>query len=145
MEDINESERIEHGRSHNSAETIAIFRLRHVHIRYIHLQFLQVVGRRDLFEFDLSRYQQSNHRALRMTFHFVAYVGKYLILFPVVAFAWFAILTTLLAFLARGQTINEILRCHTWRLRWKAELPWCHRHRPISAHARRTRPIGRGW
>jgi len=39
----------------------------------------------------------------------VAYVGKYLILFPVVAFSWFAILTTLLAFLARGQTIDEVL------------------------------------
>ena len=39
----------------------------------------------------------------------MAYVGKYLILFPVVAFSWFAILTTLLTFLARGQTIDEIL------------------------------------
>ncbi len=71
--------------------------------------FYRFVGRKDLFELDLSRYQQSNHPALRMTFHFVAYVGKYLILFPVIAFAWFAILTTLLAFLARGQTINDIL------------------------------------
>ena len=71
--------------------------------------FYRFVGRKDLFEFDLSRYQQSKHRALRVTFHFVTYVGKYLILFPVIAFAWFAILTTLLAFLARGQTINDIL------------------------------------
>ncbi len=71
--------------------------------------FYRFVGRKDLFDFDLSRYQQSKHPALRMTFHFVTYVGKYLILFPVIAFAWFAILTTLLAFLARGQTINDIL------------------------------------
>ena len=71
--------------------------------------FYRFVGRKDLFDFDLSRYQQSKHRALRETLHFVAYVGKYLILFPVVAFSWFAILTTLLAFLARGQTIDEIL------------------------------------
>ncbi len=71
--------------------------------------FYKFVARKDLFDLDLSRYQQSNHPALRMTFHFVTYVGKYLILFPVIAFAWFAILTTLLAFLARGQTINDIL------------------------------------
>ena len=71
--------------------------------------FYKFVGRKDRFDFDLSRYQQSKLRAFRMTCHFVAYVGKYLILFPMVAFAWFAILTTLLAFLARGQTINEIL------------------------------------
>ena len=71
--------------------------------------FYRFVGRKDLFDFDLSRYQQSKHRALRVTFHLVTYVGKYLILFPVIAFAWFAILTTLLAFLARGQTINDIL------------------------------------
>ena len=71
--------------------------------------FYKFVGRKDLFEFDLSRYQQSKHPSLRMACHFAAYVGKYLILFPLVAFAWFAILTTLLAFLASGQTIDEIL------------------------------------
>jgi hypothetical protein len=71
--------------------------------------FYRFVGRKDLFDFDLSRYQQSKLRALRETFHFMGYVGKYLVLFPVVAFSWFAILTTLLAFLVRGQTIDEIL------------------------------------
>lgn len=71
--------------------------------------FYKFVGRKDLFELNLERYQQSRRRALRMTLHFFSYVGKYLILFPVVAFAWFVILTTLLAFLARQQSIESIL------------------------------------
>ena len=67
------------------------------------------MGRKDLFELNLERYEQSRMRALRMTLHFFSYVGKYLILFPVVAFAWFVILATLLAFLAKQQSIESIL------------------------------------
>ena len=71
--------------------------------------FYRFVGRKDLFELNLERYEQSKLRALRMTLHFFSYVGKYLILFPVVAFAWFVILTTLLSFLAKQQSIDSIL------------------------------------
>ena len=71
--------------------------------------FYRFLGRRDMFELNLERYQQSKMRALRMTLHFFSYVGKYLILFPMVAFAWFVILTMLLAFLARQQSIESIL------------------------------------
>ena len=71
--------------------------------------FYRFVGRRDLVELKLERYEQSKMRALRMTFHFFSYVGKYLILFPLVAFAWFVILTTLLSFLAKQQSIDGIL------------------------------------
>ena len=71
--------------------------------------FYRFLGRKDMFELNLKRYEQSKMRALRMTFHFFSYVGKYLVLFPVVAFAWFVILTMLLAFLARQQSIESIL------------------------------------
>lgn len=71
--------------------------------------FYRFVGRKDLFDFDLERYQQSAYPAMRMMLHFFGYVGKYLILFPVVAFAWFVILTTLLTFLAKHQTAEGIL------------------------------------
>ncbi len=71
--------------------------------------FYRFLGRRDMFELNLKRYEQSKMRALRMTIHFYSYVGKYLILFPLVAFAWFVILTMLLAFLARQQPIESIL------------------------------------
>ena len=59
--------------------------------------FYRFLGRKDLFELNLERYEQSKMPALRMTIHFFSYVGKYLIFFPFVAFAWFVILTTLLA------------------------------------------------
>lgn len=71
--------------------------------------FYRFLGRKDLFELNLERYEQSKMPALRMTIHFFSYVGKYLIFFPFVAFAWFVILTTLLAFLARQQSIESIL------------------------------------
>ena len=71
--------------------------------------FYKFVGRKDLFDLNLDRYEQSRMRALRMTLHFFSYVLKYLILFPALAFAWFVILTTLLAFLARQQSIESIL------------------------------------
>ena len=34
--------------------------------------FYKFVGRKDLFEFDFSRYQQSKHPSLRMACHFAA-------------------------------------------------------------------------
>jgi hypothetical protein len=41
--------------------------------------------------------------------HLVFYVIKYLVIFPLVAFAWFVILTVLLVFLAKDQPIDRIL------------------------------------
>ena len=67
------------------------------------------MGSKDLFELNLERYEQSRMRGLRVVLHFVFYVVKYLILFPIVAFVWFLLLTTLLAFLAKQQTIESIL------------------------------------
>ena len=36
-------------------------------------------------------------------------MGKYLVLFPIVAFAWFIILTVLLTFLAKTRSLDLIL------------------------------------
>ena len=71
--------------------------------------FYRLLGSKDLFELNLERYEQSRMRGLRVVLHFVFYVVKYLVLFPIVAFVWFLVLTTLLAFLAKQQTIESIL------------------------------------
>ena len=55
------------------------------------------------------KYEQSKFQLLRVMLHLVFYVCKYLILFPIVAFAWFVILTVLLAFLGKNQSIETIL------------------------------------
>lgn len=71
--------------------------------------FYRFLARKNLFELDFSKYEKSGFRLVRSTLHFVFYVLKYLIVFPFVAFFWFAILTLLLSFLAKGQTPEEIL------------------------------------
>ena len=64
---------------------------------------------RDIFELDLSKYEESRFRLMRLFLHFILYVGKYLILFPVFAFFWFAILTVILTFLSENRTFPDIL------------------------------------
>ena len=73
-------------------------------------RFYRFVATRDMFALDLSRYEESKHAWLRAVLHLVLYVCKYIILFPVFAFFWFAVLTVILAFLSRDQTMPEILR-----------------------------------
>ena len=71
--------------------------------------FYRFLGRKDIFELDLVRAEQYKDRTFRLLWHFFAYVVKYLIFFPVVAFVWFAILAILLAFLSKGQGMESIL------------------------------------
>ncbi len=72
-------------------------------------KFYRFVAARDMFELDLSRYAGLRFRWARDMFHATLYVVKYLILFPVFAFFWFAALTLMLAFLSKGQSLSETL------------------------------------
>ncbi len=72
-------------------------------------RFYRFVAARDMFALDLSRYEESRFRPVRAFLHFVMYVAKYIILFPVFAFFWFAVLTVILALLAKEQTFSDIL------------------------------------
>jgi hypothetical protein len=71
--------------------------------------FYRFLARKDIFELDFTKYAQARFQFIRTFLHLTFYVGKYLILFPFVAFAWFALLTVLLAFLAKTQAIESIL------------------------------------
>ena len=72
-------------------------------------RFYQFVASRDMFAFDVSRYEQARFRAARVFLHGIFYAGKYLFVFPVVAFFWFAAITVMLSFLAPNQEFREIL------------------------------------
>ncbi len=72
-------------------------------------KFYRFVASRDMFEMDLSKYQESRFKVVRGFLHIVMYVAKYLILFPVIAFFWFAVLTMILAFLSKEQPFSEVL------------------------------------
>jgi hypothetical protein len=71
--------------------------------------FYRFMGRKNIFELNLDKYQQSRFQFLRVMLHLIFYVIKYLVVFPFVAFAWFVILTVLLVFLAKDQPIERIL------------------------------------
>ena len=72
-------------------------------------KFYRFVAARDVFDLDLSRYEESSYRWIRSSLHFTLYGAKYLILFPVFAFFWFAVLTLVLAFLSKEQTFSDTL------------------------------------
>ena len=62
-----------------------------------------------MFALDLSRYEQSRYKWLRSVLHVVMYVLKYILLFPFFAFFWFAVITAILAFLAKDQSFSQVL------------------------------------
>lgn len=72
-------------------------------------RFYRFVAMRDMFALDLSRYELVKLRGVRSVLHVVLYVVKYIILFPVFAFFWFAVLTAILAFLSKDRTFPETL------------------------------------
>ena len=71
--------------------------------------FYRFVAQRDMFSIDLSRYEESRFRALRNFLQFIMYVLKYLIVFPLFAFFWFAVLTAILVVLSPGREVSEVL------------------------------------
>ena len=72
-------------------------------------RFYRFVASKDIFEFDLAKYEKSSFRAVRVLLHVIFYIGKYLMLFPLLAMFWFLVLTVLLAFLSKNQAINTVL------------------------------------
>ena len=71
--------------------------------------FYRFVATRDMFKLNLSKYRGHKNKWVRSFLHVLIYVLQYLVLFPFVAFFWFAVLTTMLAFLSRGRSFPEIL------------------------------------
>ena len=71
--------------------------------------FYRFLAAKDMFEIDLSRYEQSRFRLVRRALHVFFYVLKYIILFPVFAFFWFAVLTLILTFLSKDRSFADTL------------------------------------
>lgn len=72
-------------------------------------KFYRFLATQDMFELDMSRYEQSGHKWIRKSNQVFFYIVKYIIVFPVFAFFWFGVLTIILAFLSKEQTFNETL------------------------------------
>lgn len=88
---------------------VAVYILGMAAYAFFIFKFYRFVASRDMFEMDLSRYEESRFKVVRGFLHIVMYIAKYLILFPVIAFFWFAVLTMILAFLSKEQPFSEVL------------------------------------
>lgn len=72
-------------------------------------QFYRFVAVRDIFRLDMPGYEQSRHPWIRSAVSLILYFLNYLILFPIVAFFWFAILTLLLTYLTTQESFGRVL------------------------------------
>ena len=67
------------------------------------------MSRRDIFNLNFSKFEESRNPALRKTFHFIFYVCKYLLIFPLFAFFWFGVLVVMVAFLSKTKEVQDLL------------------------------------
>ena len=72
-------------------------------------KFYRFLGRRDIITFDIEKYSKSKHPVLVSFVGFIAYVFNYIILVPVSAFLWFAVLSVFLLFMSKSQPVSQIL------------------------------------
>ncbi len=67
------------------------------------------MSRRDIFNLDFSKYEESRHPLLSKTLHFIFYVAKYLLIFPLFAFFWFGVLVVIVALLSKTKEVDDLL------------------------------------
>ena len=72
-------------------------------------KFYRFVASRDMFQLNLAQHEKSRHRWVKAFLDFTLYVVEYIILFPVFAFFWFAVLTAILTFLSKENSFSDIL------------------------------------
>lgn len=109
--DINDifPEGLDFTEAYDLLEPVAIYILGMALYALFIFRFYQFVSSRDIFELDVSKYEESRFHALRVFLHIILYAGKYLLVFPVVAFFWFAVFTVFLSFLAPDRQFSDIL------------------------------------
>ncbi len=67
------------------------------------------MSRRNVFNLDFSKYEESRYPFLRKTLHLIFYVAKYLLIFPLFAFFWFGILVVMVALLSKTKEVEDLL------------------------------------
>ena len=71
--------------------------------------FYRFLARKDIFQLDLSKYNESGHPALRKTVSVIFYFIKSLVMFPLFVAFWFVTLAGLMLLMGRGQSIDGIM------------------------------------
>lgn len=72
-------------------------------------KFYRFVARKDIFEIDVDKYTPDWKGVAAKLAHIVGYILKHLFIYPLFLFFWFIVLTVLLVFLTKSQTIHNIM------------------------------------
>lgn len=72
-------------------------------------KFYRFLSRRDILQLNLEKHNNASMHLVRKTISFFIYCLKFLIVFPILAFFWFLVLTVLLTMMAKGQGLDGIL------------------------------------
>jgi hypothetical protein len=71
--------------------------------------FYRFLARKDIFRLDLQKHNQAKRPFLRKTISVVFYVIKFLLLYPIFVFVWFAVIAGLLYMMSRNQSTDNIM------------------------------------
>jgi len=71
--------------------------------------FYRFIARREIFKFNLKKYENHKHKNVKGFFHVIFYIIKHVIIFPILTFFWFLVMTMILAFLSRQDNLQPIL------------------------------------
>jgi hypothetical protein len=72
-------------------------------------KFYHFIARKDVFKLNLAKYNTAEHPFLKKFSRVVLYLIEHVLVFPLLVFFWFGVLSALLAFLSREQTVSQIL------------------------------------
>ena len=71
--------------------------------------FYKFISRKELFELDLNKHNQSKLASLRKSFSVLYYAIEHVIVLPLIAFLWFLIIGGMLALLSKNDTVDHVL------------------------------------
>ena len=71
--------------------------------------FYRFLARKDIFRLDLQKHNQAKRPFLRKTISVIFYVIKFLLVYPIFVFVWFAVIAGLLYLMSRNQSIDNVM------------------------------------
>ena len=72
-------------------------------------KFYRFLAKRDIFKLDLNKYNNSTHPVFSKLLGIFFFFIKFLVIFPIIIFFWFGVLSLFLLFLSKSQSIDQVI------------------------------------
>ncbi len=72
-------------------------------------KFYRFLAKRDILKLDLNKYNNATHPALGILLEVFFFFVKFLVIFPIIIFFWFGVLSLFLLFLSKSQSIGQVI------------------------------------